>query len=258
MISGILQEMTIDEVREFKPAVVLFGIGSTEPHGPAMAYGTDYFNCDAGCRAAVLRANARGARVLMYPTWPIGNNVNFKEFPFAARIRVRTLMRMVLDVIAALEEDGIRKIVIRNGHGGNIDALQASLREHFEVTPPERRAFVCVPGSMGGPETAGLVAHPSPHGGESELSQLMHTRPDCVRLDKIRDLPIMAPQADIQNLDRVFYVRPWHRYLPASAGGNVSQASAEKGRRIFDAGIAGFADFLADLSRAEWHPGFPF
>ena len=258
MTFGILQEMTIEEVREFKPELALLGVGSTEPHGPAMTYGTDYFNCDAGCRAAVLKANARGARVLMYPTLPIGNNVNFKEFPFAARIRVRTLMHVVLDIIKALEEDGIRKIVIRNGHGGNIDALNAALREHFEITPPDRRAFVCIPGGMGGPATVGLVVHPSVHGGESELSQLMHTRPDCVRFDKIRDLPIESPRAGVGKLDKTFYIRPWHLYMPESAGGNVSQASAEKGKLLFDGGISGFADFLVELARAEWRPGFPY
>ena len=98
MASGILEEMTLDEVRDFNPEVALIGFGSTEPHGPVLPYGTDFFQCDALCRRAVQQANQQGARVLMYPTYAIGNNVNFKAWPFACRVSVRTLMLIVLDV----------------------------------------------------------------------------------------------------------------------------------------------------------------
>ena len=40
-LSGILEEMTIDDVRALKPNVALIPIGSTEPHGPALPFGTD-------------------------------------------------------------------------------------------------------------------------------------------------------------------------------------------------------------------------
>ena len=103
--SGILQEMTIDDVKAFKAEVVLLGVASTEPHGPILCYGSDFFQCDGVCRRAVVRANGKGARVLMYPTLPIGNNVNFKRFPFACRVSVRTLMTTLLDIIQAIEEE---------------------------------------------------------------------------------------------------------------------------------------------------------
>lgn len=170
-LSGILEEMTIDEVREFNPEVVLFGVGSTEPHGPILPYGTDFFQCDGLCRRAAKRANEMGARVLMYPTLPISNNVNFKPFPFVCRISVRTLMLVVLDIIKALEEDGIRKIVLVNGHGGNTDTLRAALREHFDRTKAEERAFVCMAGAMPSREALTAMEHPNEHGGEGETSR---------------------------------------------------------------------------------------
>ena len=147
-VSGILSEMTVDDVRAFKPEVVVVGVGSTEPHGPILPYGTDFFQTDGLCRRAVARANEKGARVLMYPTLPIGNNVNFKPFPFACRVSVRTLMLTLLDIIQALEEDSIRKVVLVCGHGGNSDAMNAVLREHFGQTPPGQRAFVCMTTGM--------------------------------------------------------------------------------------------------------------
>ena len=102
-ISGILSEMTIEQVKKLDPEIVVLPVGSTEPHGPHLPYGTDTYQLNAICRNAVTAANKGGARVLMYPPLPIGNNVNFKAFPFACRIGVRTLMSVVLDVIEALE-----------------------------------------------------------------------------------------------------------------------------------------------------------
>ncbi len=42
--------MTIDDVRALDPEVLVWAIGSTEPHGPALPYGTDYWQAEAGRR----------------------------------------------------------------------------------------------------------------------------------------------------------------------------------------------------------------
>ena len=66
MISGILQEMTIDQVREFRAEVVVLGVASTEPHGPILPYGTDFYQCDALCRGAVELAITLAAQAMGY------------------------------------------------------------------------------------------------------------------------------------------------------------------------------------------------
>jgi len=254
--SGVLSEMTMEEVRALDPQVVLLGVASTEPHGPILPYGTDFFQCDGLCRRAVIRANEAGGRVLMYPTLPIGNNVNFKGFPFACRIGVRTLMRVVLDIIAAVEEDGIGKVVIVSGHGGNTDALRAVLREHFDRTPAERRAFVCLAG--GGAPPAGVVEEPSPHGGESETSRIMYLRPDLVRTERLRNLPLAETIPEFPDEANITFVRPWHLYVPMGGGGETRKATAEKGRILIERGAETLADLLVRLSRAPWNPNFPY
>jgi len=258
MVLGILSEMTLPEARAFEPQVVMAGVGSCEPHGPALPYGTDTFRADALCRRAAEMANAQGGRVLALPTLPIGVNVNFKKFPFACRIGVRTMMSVVLDMIQAVEEEGVRKMVIVNGHGGNRDALTAALREHFDRTPEERRAFVCL--TSGAPRDRGLrlVEHPSPHGGEAETSLMLSLRPDLVKAERLVNNPIAEPEPELVNLDQMTFVRPWDRYVPAGAGGVVEKASAEKGARMMDNDAAGLADFLVSLSKAPWRPGFPY
>jgi len=257
--SGILSEMRQPEVEAFNPEIVMLGIGSTEPHGPALPYGTDVYRCETLCRRATEIANRRGARVLLFPVLPIANNVNFGTLPFALRIGVRTLMQVLLDIFESIEAEGVRKIVLVNTHGGNGDTIKATLREHYGSTPPERRAFVCLAGAMPGDDVNGLLTHPSPHAGEGETSAILHTHPALVderELDQA--LPISEVMDGLVHLDRTTFVRAWDYFLPRGGGGILNESSGEKGGKLLESGASGFADFLVSLSAASWHPGFPY
>lgn len=260
-LSGILEEMTIDDVRALAPEVVVLGIGSTEPHGPHLPYGTDTMQVDAVCRAAVRQANTQGGRVLLYPTLPIGNNVNFKAFPFACRIGVQTLMQVLLDIVASLEEDGIRKIVLVNGHGGNTDTLRATLRAcHDRRGPDGEGAFVALVscGTFTSADAARQIEHRSEHAGEAETSAIMHLRPELVRTALLADNPVGMPVLEALRNGQVSFVRPWHLYVPTSAGGETRSSTAAKGQALMDTSAAGLAEFLSQLSAASWHADFPY
>jgi creatinine amidohydrolase len=258
--SGILEELTIDDVRTLNPQVAIISIGSTEPHGPHLPYGTDTFQIDAVGKRAVVHANKAGARVILLPTLPISNNVNFKAFPFACRIGVLTLMNVILDIIKALEEDGIRKIVILNGHGGNPDTLQATIRQHISLHPPGQASFVCMLhiGAMLPPHVHAMIQHPSDHAGESETSRMLYLRPDLVHPDKFANFPMQTPALEHLRKYRIFFVRPWHGYLPLSAGGETKHSSAEKGKAIIEEDAKGLAGFLVELANAPINSLFPY
>lgn len=258
--TGVLAEMTVDEVEAFDPEVVVFGLGSTEPHGPHLPYGTDVFQAEAVCRRAVERANERGASVLLYPTLPIGNNVNFEEFPFACRVGVRTLMDVILDVVDALEAEGIRKVVIVNGHGGNTATVQAALREHASGDAPDERAFVCATSTFDAvpDEVAERVEHPSAHAGESETSRMLYLRPDLVREDALEEFPIRSAAIEDLESDAMYFVPPWHGHMPESAGGETRSSSAETGEALIDGAADRIADLLVALDGADLHELFPY
>jgi creatinine amidohydrolase len=263
MFSGILEEMTVDDVRTLAPEVVVLPIGSTEPHGPHLPYGTDFFTADGICRRAVPLANQKGGRVLMYPGLPIGNNVNFKAFPFACRIGVQTLIHVVNDILAAIEEEGIRKIVIVNVHGGNTDTLHAALREHHDRQPHDparRRSFVCMVGAteFASSKALACIEHPSSHAGEKETVLMMALKPDLVRPDRFDDFPVRVPIVPSLAAGKGHHVRPWHELMPMSAGGETRKSNREKGERIVESSVAGLAAFLVELSNSPWSPSFPF
>jgi len=258
MSSGILMEMTVEEVEAFGPEVVVFAVGSVEAHGPHLPYGTDYYAGDAVVRRAVELANRQDARALMYPTLPISNNVNAKRRPFVCRIGVRTLMQTVLDILAAIAEDGVRKIVLWDAHGGNTDTLRATLRAFHDTQPVDGGVFVCmtyVPPEVF--QAAGL-AHPSCHGGEAETARMMHLHPHLVRNDKLADFPFGKLAVDALESSNVYFVKPWHRCVPASAGGETREATAELGQRLVEGAAGYLADLLVQLARAPWSEAFPY
>lgn len=250
---GLLEEMTVEEVRRFDPEVVVLPLGSTEPHGPHLPYGTDTWQVTRSARLAVERANAEGGRVLLYPTLPITNNVNFRKHPFALRIGVRTLMSVIVDVVTQCKEDGIRKVVLVNGHGGNGDTIAAVLRE---IAGMDEMPFVCLAAPRPAPGFRSPIVHPSSHGGESETSRMMWIRPDLVREDALDDFPVS--ELRFEALKHAHFVRPWHLYLPEIAGGEARESSAEKGQTVIEANAKVLAEFLVALSQAEVDAWFPY
>ncbi|MHC4716570.1 MAG: creatininase family protein [Planctomycetota bacterium] len=258
MSDGILMEMTVEDVEAFDPDVVVLGVGSTEAHGPHLPYGTDYYATDATVRRGVELANQRGARALMYPTLAIGNNVNCKARPFVCRIGVQTLMQVLLDVMTAVTADGVRKIVLWNGHGGNTDAIHATLRAFADGQPVDGGAFACVASTPGEVIRDAGVTHSSCHGGESETARMMHLHPNLVRTDKLDNFPFGRLAVDALDAPSVYFVRPWHRVVPASAGGETRESKAEVGKRMFEGAAEYLADLLVGLSKAPWSDAFPY
>ncbi len=250
---GLLEEMTVEDVRAFEPQVVVLPLGSTEPHGPHLPMGTDVWQVTRLGRIAVEQANSRGARVLLYPTLPITNNVNFRRFPFALRVGVRTLMSMLIDIVCQCRDDGVRKVVLLNGHGGNPGTIAATLRE---IAGMDDMPFVCSTGGIVHENWQNPIEHASDHGGEDETSRMLWIRPDLVRSDRFADNPF--GQLAVPMLAKSQFVRPWHAYVPVSAGGETRASSADKGKAVIEARAAGLSDLLVELSAAPWTEQFPY
>jgi hypothetical protein len=59
-------------------------------------------------------------------------------------------------------------------------------------------------------------------------------------------------------LENVSFIRPWHVYVPASAGGETRKSTAAKGRAVVEASARGLADLLEALSKAKFDARFPY
>lgn len=108
---------------------VILPIGSTEQHGPNGLIGTD-----ALCAEAVAERVGEALQVMVAPTIAVGMAQHHMEFPGSMTLRPSTLMAVVRDCLMSLTRHGFERVLVINGHGGNVGTILAAFAEtHVEL-----------------------------------------------------------------------------------------------------------------------------
>ncbi len=113
-----IAEMTWRQVEDFTRADdrVVVPLGSTEQHA-GLSLATDAILAE---RVAVEAAEPLGVPV--YPCVPFGIAPAFQGFPGSITVRVATYTALITDILDSLKRSGFRRILLVNGHGGNLPA----------------------------------------------------------------------------------------------------------------------------------------
>jgi creatinine amidohydrolase len=106
--------------------LILIPIGSTEQHGPTGLIGTD-----AICAEAIADKAAETLGAMVGPTLGIGMAHHHMAFPGSLTLRPSTLVALVHDLVVALARQGFHRVILVNGHGGNIASVQAGFYEAY-------------------------------------------------------------------------------------------------------------------------------
>jgi creatinine amidohydrolase len=103
---------------------VILPMGSTETHGPALPMGDHLL-----AEAIALRIASRAGDALVAPALPFGGADFFRGVPGGVALSTPTLTALVTEMLLALHEGGARRLLIVNGHGGNIPAIEDAQRQ---------------------------------------------------------------------------------------------------------------------------------
>lgn len=229
-------------------------IGATEPHGKHLAYATDNYQVEAIADAAAAAAWRRGGRVGVLPVLPFGVQTTQQAFPLAMNLRPSTQFAVLSDLAESLVNTGVRKMVLLNGHGGN--DFYPWIKEvygRWDAFFVQVHWFeVC------GELIAELFPAGGDHANDMETSLMLHLRPDLVDLDAAGAQPTATPRLRAMREGWARSPRPWDRYTEDSGAGDPRDATADKGRRLFEATAAELADFFTELAAAELDERFPF
>jgi creatinine amidohydrolase len=95
-----------------------------------------------------------------------------------------------------------------------------------------------------------IFADPGDHAGELETSFLLHVRPDLVQMDQAGPGATVPFKLKTLKAPGVWTPRPWSQSHPDTGSGDPSKATAEKGRRYFEALGEEVAKVLVELSAA--------
>src|SRR5437660_3013928 len=180
-----LAEQNHSFLRSQKWEVAVLPFGATEPHNLHMPYGTDNYQLEVIGNRACEHAYRAGARVLLLPTIPYGVNTNHLQVPggLACSVRPTTLLAILTDLVDSLERQGVRKLVLLNGHGGN--ELKPLTRQLHHKTG----VFLCVCDwfRMAADLYPKLFERPGEHADEVETSLGLAYFPELMHMELAED-----------------------------------------------------------------------
>jgi creatinine amidohydrolase len=217
--------------------LVVAPIAACEQHSDHLPVFTDTILCGAvadGVEAAL------ADRVLLLPVLWLGASEHHLPFGGTLTATLPTYEAMLVELLAPLLRDGFRRVLLLNGHGGNIDPLHVALRR-LDVMFPDAILTGAAYWELAASELASLCDGPRKdvgHACEIETSMMMHLRPHLVRTDLIRDDPAPTPDG----LNGLFWARDFARRTDHGAVGFPELADADKGRRMLEAVVGRVAD----------------
>lgn len=248
-------DLTSAEFRALDPqkTIAVLPVAAIEQHGPHLAVSTDA-TLGEGMIAELVNRLPDDVSILIMPMMSVGKSNEHARHPGTLTFSAETALRMWVELGECVHRAGLRKMVFINSHGGNAELLSVVTRElrvrfNMLAVLTQWRRF----GLPEGMYTALEAAH-GIHAGDIETSQMLHFRPDRVRMEHVRDFPPRAAE-----LEKTYkYLKPTGLHAfgwictdlnPDGAVGDASLATAEKGRLTAEHQALGFIELLREIAR---------
>ena len=242
----VLAETTWATVREARYEVAVLPWGATEAHNYHLPYGTDTIQCDALAAESARLAWEAGARVVVLPTVPFGVQTTQLDIPLCLNMNPSTQAALLADLAHALEGQGVTKLVLFNGHGGN------DFRQMIRELQPRTRVFLCTLNWYKVVDPAAYFTDQGDHAGELETSVMLHAAPALVRpLGEAGDGAERRPKIAGLRERWVWAPRRWTQVSADTGIGDPRAATADKGARFMEAVTHRIGAFLVELAAAD-------
>jgi creatinine amidohydrolase len=226
--------------------VAILPWGATEAHNYHLPYATDVIECDSVAAASAQIAWERGARVVVLPTVPFGVNTGQLNIKLCLNMNPSTQAALLRDLVVSLERQGILKLVILNGHGGN------DFRQMIRELQPQTCVFLCSLNWWTCVDLKPYFDEPGDHAGELETSVMQHVAPELVLpMSEAGNGNQKRPSIAAPRDGWAWAPRPWSRVSADTGVGDPAAATPEKGARFLGAAAARIASFLIELDATD-------
>ncbi len=241
----ILEETNWKQIKNQNYDVAVLPWGATEPHNYHLPYGTDSLETARIAADAAKKAWDKGAKVMVLPAIPLGvQNPGQIEMAFCLHTRPSTQLLILTDIVRALYNQGIRKLVVMNGHGGN--DFKPIIRE---ILPQFPGMFIALNEWFKMVPNSDYFEEDGDHANEMETSIIMHYFPELVLpLEEAGEGKAKKFKLKGLNENTAWTPRQWNKVSEDTGVGNPKKASDEKGKKFLDDVTTKIATYLTELA----------
>jgi creatinine amidohydrolase len=232
-------------------AVALLPLAAVETHGPHLPLGTDGIIVE-GIIDHAAKHDRMDTSVYRLPTLWIGTSDEHADRPGTLSREPEAVIAELVAIGGGLARHGIRRVVLLNGHGGNIAAAAIAalkLRTQFGMLAANAHwlDFGLPAGFMAPAPTEGDV-----HGGWIETSVLLHLSPTLVDLRQAGQAVARTPAPSLFPSGKIGWGWMTSDIAPEGFIGRPDLATADIGRALVEHAANRLNGLLADLSAAKW------
>lgn len=250
----ILSNLTTMNAEKLNNLVALFPFGAIEQHGPHLSVSTD---TSLVTKVAERAEAILPDEILLCPTMPFGSSHHHLAFGGTISISPQTYVQVVVELTESLINSGFKKIILLNGHGGNITPIRHALSvlsaKYDDTVNPN--IVLATYWELAGKAFAGESPMESPalsHACEYETSLLLHLFPEKVFTDKIERAKRpksngYIPWEDDEPYRGVSIVKKTQYISSNGSSGEPQLGTAEKGKILFDKAVHALVEFVEEF-----------
>lgn len=243
----ILAETNWKEIKGRSVEVAVLPWGATEAHNYHLPYATDNYQIEAIAAQAGKLAWEKGVDLVVLPNVPFGVNTGQADIDLNINLNPSTQFAILSDIIEVLNRQGIFKLILLNGHGGNnFKPLLRELGLKYPKMLLVTTNFFAVLNKSDFFEEAG------DHADEMETSLMLHLRPELV-------LPLEEAGLGEERKSKIKAIkegwawaeRKWSMVTSDTGIGNPKKATKEKGCEFFNAVTERIAELFVQVAEVE-------
>lgn len=245
--SFLWEQKTWPEIEAYLTTVdtVILPCGAIEQHGPHLPVDVDFY--DAKYMAIKVADACEEPKPLVLPAIPFGVSYHHEDFKGTLSVTNEALSKFVYDLGMSLAKNGVKKIIMLNGHGDNAPTLSYAA----QMINRDAKIFVCVDtGETSDVDVTSMIETPNDaHAGEIETSTSLALRPEMVQMDKAVDATLSFGSGflDFDNERSVsWYVRT-NKISASGIMGDATKATAEKGVKLWEVMIRNMVTFVESI-----------
>lgn len=229
--------------------VGIISIGVIEAHASHLPLGTDALACHfVACRAAEREP------AIVFPFYPFGVNIEASHLPGSVYIQREVMFGLLENICDEMARNGLDKIILHNGHGGN----RYFLPLFTQLLPEKRKPYVVYQANLAYFPHAEEVLEGKEfgHACEAETSTMLYITPELVKMDQVPPKPFtsLKRNQDLQHVGAYTQV-DWYAMYPHMYVGNSSPATAAKGKVMVDHEIDALVTFIQAVKADSVTPG---